>query len=146
MKVFVSYSHRQGEWVRDALVPVLRASGAEVLVDWERFRAGFAVVGQMDSTQDRADRHVLVLSSDYLASDDRRHEMERAIGSIPTSPGARSFRPSWMTCESCLGRSKLLNPLYVDLQKPEAPDQCAAADRAVWRRTEHGGARMARSA
>jgi len=31
VKVFVSYSHRQGEWVWGRLVPVLKASGAEVL-------------------------------------------------------------------------------------------------------------------
>jgi hypothetical protein len=33
----------------------------------------------MDSTQDRAEIHVLVLSPDYLASSACRHEMERAI-------------------------------------------------------------------
>jgi hypothetical protein len=38
MKVFVSYSHRQGEWVLDALVPVLRASGCDILVDWGTVR------------------------------------------------------------------------------------------------------------
>ena len=53
MKIFVSYSHRQGEWVRDALVPVLRASGSEILIDWERFKAGFAVVGQWTERKTR---------------------------------------------------------------------------------------------
>lgn len=39
-KVFVSYSHQQGAWVHDRLVPVLRAGRAEVLIDRERFEAG----------------------------------------------------------------------------------------------------------
>lgn len=81
--VFVSYSHQQGEWVGDRLVPCLRAGGAEVLIDRERFAAGRAVVGQMDATQDAADVHVLVLTPEYLASDFCRHEMERAIATDP---------------------------------------------------------------
>jgi hypothetical protein len=82
-KVFISYSHQQGDWVWDRLVPVLKAGGAEVLIDRERFTAGRALVGQMDATQDLADVHVLVLSPDYLASVPCVHEMERAIACDP---------------------------------------------------------------
>lgn len=78
-KVFVSYSHRQGDWVWDRLVPVLKAGGADVLIDRERFEAGRALSGQMDAIQDAADVNVLVLSPEYLASDACLHEMERAI-------------------------------------------------------------------
>jgi|SRR6185369_10731878 len=82
-KVFISYSHQQGEWVWDRLVPVLKAGGAEVLIDRERFTAGKALVGQMDATQDLADVHVLVFSPEYLASAACVHEMERAITRDP---------------------------------------------------------------
>jgi hypothetical protein len=82
-KVFISYSHQQGDWVWDRLVPVLKAGGAEVLIDLERFTAGRALVGQMDATQDAADVHVLVFSPDYLASAACVHEMERAIACDP---------------------------------------------------------------
>lgn len=83
-KVFVSYSHKEGDWVWGRLVPVLRAGDAEVLIDKERFRVGAAVVGQMDKTQRTADVHLLCLSSDYLASEACRHEMERAIACDPS--------------------------------------------------------------
>jgi hypothetical protein len=47
-RVFVSYSHQQGQWVWERLVPILRAAGcAEVLIDRERFRAGRGVKGQV---------------------------------------------------------------------------------------------------
>ena len=39
-KVFVSYSRKQGEWDWDRLVPCLKAGGAVVLIDRERFEDG----------------------------------------------------------------------------------------------------------
>jgi len=70
-----------GLW--DRLVPCLKAGGAEVLIDSERFRAGGGVYRQMDATQDQADRHVLVLSAEYLASAACQSEMQRAIALDP---------------------------------------------------------------
>jgi hypothetical protein len=58
-KVFLSYSHKQKSWVRNRLVPVLRAGGAQVLIDTERFRLGHGIIGEMDTTQDAAEKHVL---------------------------------------------------------------------------------------
>lgn len=82
-RVFVSYSHCQGAWVLDRLVPVLRAGGAEVLIDHERFTAGRELRGQMDATQNGADVNVLVLSPEYLASASCVYEMERSIARDP---------------------------------------------------------------
>lgn len=65
------------------LVPCLKAGGAEVLIDVERFRAGFGVKGQMDATQDQAEAHLLVISPEYLHSKYCRHEMQRAIARDP---------------------------------------------------------------
>ncbi len=78
-KIFISYSHHQAPWVRDRLVPCLKAGGAEVLIDRERFEAGKALIGQMDAAQDAADASVLVLSPEYLKSKACRHEMKRAV-------------------------------------------------------------------
>ncbi|MGI9487601.1 MAG: hypothetical protein ACR2RF_17330 [Geminicoccaceae bacterium] len=57
MPIFISYAHKQGDWVHQNLPPVLRASGAEVLVDVDHFEAGMTVIGQMDKLQSKADRH-----------------------------------------------------------------------------------------
>lgn len=67
-RVFVSCSHRQAEWVLGELCVALRAGGAQVLVDRERFEAGYLVHPQMDDLQARAERNVPVLSPDYLRS------------------------------------------------------------------------------
>lgn len=82
-KVFVSYCHAQGDWVWGRLVPCLKAGGAEVLIDRERFVAGKALVGQMDAVQDLANVHLLVLSPDYLRSANCLHEMHRAVACDP---------------------------------------------------------------
>ncbi|NJM10916.1 MAG: toll/interleukin-1 receptor domain-containing protein [Synechococcaceae cyanobacterium SM1_2_3] len=114
MKTFVSYCHEQGKWVWERLVPCLKAGGAEVLIDRERFELGKAIVGQMDALQDQADKHLLVLSDDYLKSDYCCHEMDRAIALdpdfksgivIPVLRGACTLPPS----------IKTPNPLYADL-------------------------------
>ena len=82
-RVFVSYSRKQEEWVHARLYPVLKAGGADVLMDVHRFQAGLGVYGQMDATQDLAEIHLLVLSPDYLASEPCVHEMRRAVAGTP---------------------------------------------------------------
>ena len=58
MRIFVSYSHQKRDWVCGRLVPCLEAGGAEVLIDNRHFSVGMGVVGQMDSLQDSADKHL----------------------------------------------------------------------------------------
>ncbi len=82
-RTFISYCHQQGNWVWGRLSPCLKAGGAEVLIDRERFEVGKALIGQMDALQDQADQHLLVLSADYLSSPYCRHEMDRAIALDP---------------------------------------------------------------
>jgi hypothetical protein len=113
--VFVSYSHRQEEWVWDRLVPCLRAGGAEVLIDRERFAVGRGLVGQMDSVQDSADISLLVLSSDYLASDFCRHEMERAIARDPSFDRGVVVPLIRLTCDLPAAITDP-NPLAADLR------------------------------
>jgi hypothetical protein len=76
--VFISYCHNQRDWVWNRLVPCLRAGGADVRIDRERFEVGKAVIGQMDAVQDGAAMAVLVRSPDYLNSPYCVHEIECA--------------------------------------------------------------------
>ena len=113
-KVFISYSHLQGEWIFDRLYPCLLAGGAEVLIDRTRFEAGLAVFDQMDRTQDQADIHLLVLSPDYLASPACRHELDRAIAADPDFRNGRVIPLMRAPCAlpAAIARP---NPLYVNL-------------------------------
>jgi hypothetical protein len=120
MKVFVSYCHAQGAWVLDRLVPCLKAGGAEVLIDRERFRAGGGVYHQMDATQDEAERHVLVVSAEYLASRACQHEMQRAIDLDPTF-AKYIVLPVRRDDTSLPDPIKVPDPLYVDLRVDTKP-------------------------
>ncbi len=115
MRVFVSYSHQQGPWVWDRLVPVLKAGGAEVLIDKERFQIGKAMVGQMDALQAQADRHLLIFSPDYLASAYCQHEMKQAVALDPSF--SQGFIAPVMR-EACSLPQPFFKykPLYADLQ------------------------------
>ena len=83
MRIFISYSHQQSDWVHSRLIPILRAAGGTALVDVDHFKAGETVMGQMDELQGAAGRHLLLVTSDYLASAYCLHEMDQAIESDP---------------------------------------------------------------
>lgn len=121
-RIFISYSWKQGEWVWDRLVPCLKAGGAKVFIDRERFEAGKALTGQMDAMQDKASRHVLVFSPDYLSSPPCMHEMERAIA---RDPRFKKQIVIPVLRETCTLPTKIgtPNPLYVDLCKDKQPEQ-----------------------
>ena len=84
MRIFISYSHRNVDWVHNRLQPVLEAAGVQPIVDRDRFVGGPPVIGQMDGAQDDADKSLLVLTPEYLASDFCRHEMDRALAKNQT--------------------------------------------------------------
>ena len=122
VKVFVSYNHAQRDWVRDRLEPCLKAGGAGVLIDSRNFVAGPALMGQMDATQDKADRQILVLSEQYLSSPMCLHEMERAISVDPTF--ARQIVIPVRRDDAPLPDGiKHPNPLFVDLRDDSDADQ-----------------------
>ena len=92
-----------------------------MLIDRERFELGKAVVGQMDALQDQADKHLLVLSVDYLSSPYCCHEMDRAIA---LDPAFASGIVVPVLREACTLPTSITgpNPLYADLRDDRQPD------------------------
>jgi hypothetical protein len=115
-RVFVSYNHQQEAWVWDRLEPILRAGGAEVLIDRKRFRAGRGVIGQMDATQDQAEVSVLVMTPDYLDSDYCRHEMNRALAADGGQHSGKVLPVLRERCDLSVLRRNHDAPLHVDLR------------------------------
>lgn len=121
-KIFISYSHVQKDWVHNRLRPCIEASGAEVLIDADRFKVGHQIHRQMDTLQDQADISLLVLSPDYLASDACQHEMKRAISKDPGFTG-RTIPVKRVDCDlpGELKAGTLKSPLQVDLRDDGTP-------------------------
>jgi hypothetical protein len=114
MRVFISYSRRNQQWVRESLVPILDASGVDVVVDYRDMAVALPVIGQMDGLQDSCDSSVLVLSPAYLESDYCAHEMRRAA--------SRRFIP--VLLQACAPPDWVMGVVYADLRKD--------ADEAQW--------------
>jgi hypothetical protein len=123
-RVFVSYAHSEQTWVLDRLVPVLEAGNAEVVIDVRHFRAGRTVVGEMDRWQDTADRHLLVITRDYLASKPCRHERDRAIRCDPTFNNGIVL-PIRRDDAPLPAKLTIPNPLYINLRDDRDADPWA---------------------
>jgi hypothetical protein len=67
--VFVSYSHRDTEWVVESLISRLEKHGFRVLVDYRDFIGGDFSIRQMERAVLDSKRVLLVLTPDYVGSE-----------------------------------------------------------------------------
>ncbi len=112
-RIFISYSHKQAEWVFNKLVPSLRAGGANLAIDVKRADSGKALILQIDDIQDASDLILLVLTPDYLASEYCLHEMNRAIARDPSFKKGKIIPVLRIDCTI---PNELKKILYVDLR------------------------------
>ena len=103
-RFFISYNHEQRDWVRNSLLPILKASETDYYIDLERMEGGKPITSQTDRWQDDADIQVLLFSREYLESDYCIHEMERALGYDPgfTSLTTRTTQSREAGTDLCL--------------------------------------------
>src|SRR5215468_2047166 len=67
--VFLSYSHRNKEWVRDWLVPRLKDAGLKVCIDHESFAAGAPSITEMECAVLQSRKTLCILTPEYLQSE-----------------------------------------------------------------------------
>ena len=65
---FISYSHRNKEWVREWLVPHMQNAGLTVCIDHESFEPGAPSITEMERAVLQSRKTVLVLTPEYLQS------------------------------------------------------------------------------
>ena len=80
---------------------------------------------EMDATQDQADRHLLILSREYLASPMCVHEMQRAVALDPMFT-RQLVVPVRRDDAAMPDVIKQPNALYVDLRDDTAADRWRA--------------------
>ncbi|MFP4437096.1 MAG: TIR domain-containing protein [Chloroflexaceae bacterium] len=67
--VFISYSSVDRAWVRNELLPVLEGAGLTVCIDYRDFQAGAPRPEEIQRAVETSRRTLLILTSDYLASE-----------------------------------------------------------------------------
>jgi hypothetical protein len=66
--VFISYSHKDGRWVRDWLLPRLERAGVRVLIDFRDFEIGQPSVINMEKAIEECKRTFLVITPHWIQS------------------------------------------------------------------------------
>jgi hypothetical protein len=66
--VFISYSHKDREWVRDWLLPRLEEAGLKVCIDYRDFAIGVPILVNIERAVERSRRTLLVLTPDWVSS------------------------------------------------------------------------------
>jgi hypothetical protein len=67
--VFISYSHRDREWVRNWLLPRLEEAGLRVCVDFRDFEVGVPSLVNMERAVERSRKTLLVLTPNWIESE-----------------------------------------------------------------------------
>jgi tetratricopeptide (TPR) repeat protein len=68
-KVFISYSHKDKEWVINWLLPGLERAGIKVHIDLRDFKIGLPALVNMENAIKECDKTILVLSPHWLESE-----------------------------------------------------------------------------
>jgi hypothetical protein len=67
--VFISYSHKDEDWVVDTLLPALEDAGLKVCIDYRDFKAGKAAIFNMQDSAKESRHVVLNLTRNWLDSE-----------------------------------------------------------------------------
>jgi len=96
--VFISYSHKDGDWVTQTLVPRLEAGGLRVCIDKRDFTPGRASLLNMQDGISNSQHILLILSPNWVESRWTQFEAELARTSDPAGVKARTIPLLWKPC------------------------------------------------
>jgi CheY-like chemotaxis protein len=66
--VFISYSHKNKDWVRNVLLPRLEKANLKVFIDFRDFRVGASIIKEMERGVTTSRKILVVLTPEYLES------------------------------------------------------------------------------
>lgn len=111
--IFISYSHKDNEWVRNQLLPKLESHGFSILIDFRDFKTGTFSVEEMQRGVIECRRILLVLSENYFESEWAKFENVMAQSADPGSSQRKIIPVLKDSCDIPL-RLKVLH--YRDLR------------------------------
>jgi tetratricopeptide (TPR) repeat protein len=96
--VFISYSHKDEEWVRNILLPTLENQGLKVCIDYRDFLAGKAAIINMQDASEASRHTILVLTPKWVESEWTLYE---SILSRTDDPSGLQRRTIPLLLEKC---------------------------------------------
>jgi hypothetical protein len=96
--VFISYSHKDEEWVRNVLLPTLEKQGLKVCIDYRDFIAGKPAIINMQDASEASHHTLLVLTPRWVESEWTLYE---SILSRTEDPSGLQRRTIPLLLEKC---------------------------------------------
>jgi tetratricopeptide (TPR) repeat protein len=97
--VFISYSHRDAEWVRDWLLPRLEAAGLRVCIDSRDFQIGAPSVVNMENAVEQNRKTLLVMTPAWVESEWTKFESLLSQSEDPSGVRRRTLPLMLEKCE-----------------------------------------------
>ena len=66
LKVFISYSSKDGDWVKNWLLPNLEKEGVQTHIDYRDFEIGVPSIVNMEKAVEKCAKTILVLSPNWV--------------------------------------------------------------------------------
>ncbi len=116
---FISYSHKDGDWVQHTLLPPLERAGLRICIDERDFEVGAPSVVNMENAVERSRKTLLVLTPAWVASEWTAFE---SLLIQTKDPIGRARRILPLLVKRCQLPDRLAIFTYLDLTKPAELD------------------------
>jgi tetratricopeptide (TPR) repeat protein len=114
--VFISYSHKDEEWVINTLLPALEIAGLRVCIDYRDFDAGKPSIVNMEDAVDESRHTVLVLTPNWTGSEWTDFE---AVLTQTDDPVGRRQKMIPIMLEKCTPPKRVRSFTYVDFMRSD---------------------------
>ena len=121
--VFISYSHKDEDWVYDELLPRLEASGLKVCIDERDFEFGVPALVNMERAVDHSRHTLLVLTPRWASSEWTDFEVLLAGTGDPVGRRRKTIP---LMLEKCDLPTRISMLTYADFTRPERRERVFA--------------------
>ncbi len=121
--VFISYSHKDEDWVYDELLPRLEGAGLKVCIDERDFELGVPALVNMERAVDHSRHTLLVLTPRWASSEWTDFEVLLAGTGDPVGRRRKTIP---LMLEKCDLPTRISMLTYADFTRPEKRDRTFA--------------------
>ena len=114
--VFISYSHKDGEWVRSWLLPRLEGANLRVCIDFRDFDVGVPSLVNIEQAVERSRKTLLVLTPSWVESEWAEFE---ALLVQTDDPAGRCRRMLPLMLERCEPPKRIAMLTYANFTTPD---------------------------